>query len=107
MPTMANYELCCPRCKMKADFCLTQHFTDYSVRRLELPVFLCSACQLICVDKPTVRRFIDSWYHDSIRKEKVSLKAARKEFLGKLNELVNSYFVKIGYKRTRFIKREK
>lgn len=107
MPTMAKYELYCPRCKTKADFCLTQHFTHYSMRRLELPVFVCSACRLICVDKPTVRRFIHAWYHDSMFKEKISFSATHKEFLGKLNELVNSYFANIGYKRVRFEKREK
>lgn len=107
MPTMAKYNLYCPRCKTKADFCLTQHFTNYSMRRLELPVFVCSACRLTCVDKPTVRRFIHEWYHDPMFKEKISFVEIHGEFLGKLNGLVNSYFAKLGYRRAKFIKREK
>lgn len=99
----ANYELYCPECNQKADTA-NPMFVRYSVRRLQLPIFLCSSCQTVYIDKPIIRRIIREWREYGLW-TKMPLKRLYQEFIGELEKTVTEYWVAhLGYKRARFRK---
>ena len=106
MPGRADYDLYCPECKKKASTA-NPMFIRYSVRRLELPIFLCGECRTIYVEKPTVRRIISEWRKGGMW-TKMSLRQLCDEFLGELEESVWTYWVAhLGYRKARFVKHPK
>ncbi len=100
-----EYDFHCPKCKKKADTS-NPMFVRYTMRRLELPIFLCSECRKIYIDKSTVRREIAEWRRGGTFYPEQSIGKLYKEFLGELEEMVRTHWVpRLGYKRARFIKR--
>lgn len=105
MPTSQRYDLCCPQCDKKAGTA-NPMFIRYSLRHLQLPIFLCSECRTIYIDKPIVRHIISEWRKDGAFTRKIPFKKLYREFLGELEESVRTYWVhRLGYKKTRFLRR--
>lgn len=93
----------CPKCNKVASHSRPM-FIRYSVRRLELIMFLCGECRLIYIDKPTIRRIISRWRKEGLW-TKMSFNALCKEFLTELEGLVENHYNPLcGYKRARFKK---
>ena len=100
-----NYDLYCPECNKKAD-AATSMFIRYTIKRLELPIFLCSSCRTIYIDKPTIRRIISEWRKDGVSTRNMPFKQLYQEFLIELEKMVTTHFVpRLGYKKIRFQKR--
>lgn len=98
----ASYDLYCPKCNKRAD-AATPMFIRYSFRRLELPIFLCSPCRTIYIDKPTIRHIISEWRKEGARE--MPFRQLYQEFLGELEKMVTTHFVpRLGYKKVRFRK---
>ncbi len=98
------YGFYCPKCGQKAD---TAHpmFIRYSMRRLELPIFLCSPCRTIYIDKPIIRKIISEWKKDGAMLKKIPFESLYREFLGEVENLVANHYVPyLGYKIIRFLK---
>jgi len=104
MTQCQNYEFYCPHCGKKADTA-NPMFIRYSLRRLELRIFLCSPCRTIYIDKPTIRRIISEWRKDCTFTRKMPFEKLYREFLDELEEMLRSHFIaRLGYKQTHFIK---
>lgn len=105
MPKNSDYDLYCPQCDKKAGTAMPL-FVRYSIEHLTLPIFLCSPCRTIYIDKPTIRRAISGWLKYSYFWEKKPLKQLYQEFLGELEKMLTTYWVpQLGYKKVRFQKR--
>lgn len=105
MPASQNYDLYCPECDEKADAAHLM-FIRYSVKNLELPIFLCRKCRTIYIDKPLVSRLINKWRKYGNYTKKMPFSQLHKEFLGELEESLRTYWVaKLGYREVRFQKR--
>lgn len=105
MPRNASYDLYCPQCQKKADTA-NPMFIRYSVRRLQLPIFLCGECRTIYIDKATIRHVISLWRKSGAFTRKMPFRRLYQEFLKELEGLVATHFVpRLGYKRVRFLKR--
>lgn len=98
------YDLYCPKCHEKATTA-NPMFRDFS-QRLCLPIFLCSSCRMVYIDKPIIRRMVNEWRKSGAYAREIPLKQLYGEFLGGLEEMATGYFMShLGYKRIRFIKR--
>lgn len=105
MPTNQSYDLYCPECDKKAD-AANPMFIRYSARRLQLPIFLCSECRTIYIDKPIVRRIISEWRKNDAITRKIPFEFLCREFLGEIEKSVRTMWVpKFGYRKVRFLKR--
>ncbi|MDP3052317.1 MAG: hypothetical protein Q8N42_02300 [bacterium] len=94
----------CPKCGEKADTA-NPMFIRYSMRHLVLPIFLCSGCRTIYIDKPTIRRIISEWRKDGAMLKKMPFEKLYREFLGEVENLVTNHYVPyLGYKLVRFLK---
>ncbi len=83
-------------------------FIRYSIYRLELPLFGCGACRLICLDKATIRSILSRWRKNSFVTKRMPYEKLYREFLGELERSITTYWDPcLGYKRAKFIKREK
>lgn len=101
-----SYDLYCPKCLKKASF-FSPMFIRYSVYRLQLPIFCCSSCRLIYIDKPIIRDTISEWRKHGAARH-MSLDSLYKEFIGEIKKIVDTDLVpRLGYKKKRFIKRPK
>ncbi len=99
-----NYCFYCPECGKIADTA-NPMFIQYSMRRLELPIFLCSPCRTIYIDKPTIRKIISEWRKDGPFAIRIPFEKLYREFLGKVEDLVKNHYVPyLGYKIIRFLK---
>ena len=107
MPKNSDYDLYCPKCWKKAATA-NPMFIRYT-RRIQLPIFLCSKCRTVYIDKQIVRRMISEWRkQDIISKNLAPFKKLYQDLLGKLEEHVTTSWVpQLGYKRVRFHKRPK
>ena len=105
MPTSSEYDLYCPQCDKKAGT-VNPMFIRYSCRRIQLPIFLCSECRTIYIDKPTIRHIIGEWRKNDAFTRRIPFKKLYREFLGELEKSVRTYWTsQLGYKRVRFQKR--
>lgn len=105
MSKSVNYDLYCPRCQSRADTA-NPMFVRYSVRRLQLPIFLCGECRTIYIDKSIIRHIIREWHKSGLYERNITLKQLYREFLGKIEKMVDTYFVpNLGYEKVRFLKR--
>ena len=94
----------CPKCGKKA-VTLNPMFRCYSMRRLELPIFICSDCRTIYIDKPTIRKIISEFRKDGPIWMRMSFEEMYREVLGKLEGVMECYCVPCyGYKKVRFLK---
>lgn len=107
MSQLVDYDLYCPVCEKRA--CTANPgFIRYSVRRLELPIFLCGECRTIYIDKKIIRHTINEWRKRGLYEKNITLKQLYKEFLEEVEKMVDTYLVpKLGYKKIRFLKRPK
>ena len=97
-------DLYCPKCGKKAKT-LNPIFRCYSMCRLELPIFLCSDCRTIYIDRPIVRKIISEFRKDGPIWMNMSFETMCREVLGKLEELAKIYCApSYGYKKVRFLK---
>jgi hypothetical protein len=98
------YGLYCPSCRLEAsniELLLRTH-----MHRIELPIFFCHSCCLVCVDRRTIRRILSKWRKDSLVIEKIPFEKLCGESLGELEEHMASHWIAtLGYTRARFVKR--
>lgn len=107
MPKNIDYNFYCPECGKKAATA-NPMFIRYSIIRLELPIFLCSNCRTIGIDKPVVRRIISRWRKASrfFTAGKMSFNKLCKEFIEELEQALKEHWIPLlGYKKARFLKR--
>lgn len=106
MPKNLRHDFYCPNCGAKADFANPMFVSRYSVRRLELKIFLCSRCRLIYIDKPVAKKTIRDWREGGGFFKPIPLKSLYREFLQELEDMLNTYWIpRLGYKRAKFLKR--
>ena len=105
MPKNPGYELYCPECDKKAGVAMPMFIRG--ARRIQLPIFLCSECRTIYIDKPAVRRAISEWREkDEFSRNWAPFQRLYKDLFGKLEEMIATDWVpRLGYKRIRFQKR--
>ncbi len=104
MPKLVSYDLYCPRCQNKASTA-NPCFIRYSVRRLQLPIFLCGECRTIYIDKLIICHAINEWYRSGLCEKNITLRRLYREFLREIERMVDTYFVpKLGYKKINFLK---
>lgn len=73
-------------------------FRNYA-RRIQLLIFFCHDCQMIYVDKATIKRIVKEWNSY----QRFPLKQLYDEFFSKLKESMD-FYVSRGYKNIRFLK---
>lgn len=94
----------CPKCGKKANTA-NPMFVRYSMKRLELVIFLCGECRTIYLDKPTIRKIISEWRKSGMMWKQIPFELLCREFIGELEAMVAKYWVKyLGYKEIRFLK---
>lgn len=100
----SNYEMYCPQCKKMAGTA-NPMFIRYSFRHLQLPIFLCSECRTIYIDRPIIRRIISEWRKNRAFTREMPFNRLYKEFLGELEESLGTYWIpRLGYRKVRFLK---
>lgn len=105
MAANVDYELYCPTCKKKAD-AATPMFIRYSFQHLILPIFLCTSCRTVYIDKPTIRRLVGGWRKDSVFTKDMPFKKLYQEFFEELDKMIETYWIpRLGYKRMKFLRR--
>ncbi len=91
----------CPDCGKKADAAHSL-FILYEYR-LDLPIFLCSDCRTIYIDKLTIRQKISEWRNENIFTKKISFRQLYQEFYGELDNAVKNHWTKeLGYREVLF-----
>lgn len=68
-------------------------------RRIQLIMLFCHDCQLIYMDKATIKRIVKEWN----AYQRFPLKQLYDEFFSKLEESVN-FYLSCGYENIRFLK---
>lgn len=67
--------------------------------RIQLPIFFCHDCQMIYIDKATIKRIVKEWNVY----QRFLLKQLYDEFFSKLEESVN-FYLSCDYENVRFLK---
>lgn len=87
----------CPKCKKPANV-MEPIFRNHA-RRIQLPIFFCHDCQMIYIDKATIKRIIEEWNVH----QRFSLQQLYEEFFSELARNAE-FYVSRGYKNIRFLK---
>lgn len=97
MLSSPNDKFYCPKCKKPANV-MEPIFRNHA-RRIQLPIFFCHDCQMIYIDKATIKRIVKEW-NVSLN---FPLKRLYGEFFSELKESID-FYVSRGYKNVRFLK---
>src|SRR3989339_1120730 len=94
----------CPKCGKVASTA-NPMFRCYSVRHLQLPIFLCSDCRTIYINKPTIRKIVSEFRKEGMVYVEMSFEEMCRDILGKLERIMEIDFISyLGYKKVRFLK---
>jgi len=100
-----NHTLRCPKCDTDKEPEWMIGSRNYSMRRLDVPYFMCGECRLICLDKITLRKAISEWRRDMPSKSIAGIPSYEyiyQEMLKTLNKIVDYYCQTASYRRTQF-----
>src|SRR3989338_6835212 len=101
-----DFKLLCPKCKKEPSQGNLLFILPWSARCMNAPYFTCSGCRVICVDKEKLRQYVRWWKElDFERRCLPSNKIIYKMALGKIENNIDYYVARIGYKRGRFIRK--
>ena len=97
MSNVPNDKFYCPKCKNPAS--VIEPICRHHMQRIQLMILFCHDCQLIYIDKTTIKKIIKEWNTH----QNFPLKQLYGEFFGELKESVD-FYVSRGYKNIRFLK---
>ncbi len=102
-----DYGLLCPNCKKEP----SSHGSLFwlppsSMRRMDIPYFMCGQCRTICADKRALKNYIRWWKScDIIKRRTPTLKTLYNLALEQAEKNIDYYVDRIGYRRARFIRK--
>ena len=100
-----DYALRCPKCNKEKGPEWIIGTRGYSMRRLDVPYFMCGICRIIDINNSTVHKAISSWENDLLSHKHIpSHKELYREMMEILNQVIDYYCQTAGYKRAKFKK---
>lgn len=101
-----EYGLLCPKCKKEPSQGNLLFIPPWSMRRMDVPYFMCSPCRTICADKNSIKIYVRWWKGLGLVKQRLpSNKILYKIALEKAENVVDYYAAHVGYRRARFIRK--
>ena len=94
----------CPECGKAKDPYYVIGSRNYSMRRWELPYFMCGECRLIYVDKSLIRKIVRELFNEIKGQKPASYKEVCKEMFECLDNVTKYYCISAGYKSATFKK---
>ena len=101
-----DYGLLCQKCGKEPSQGTLLFIPSWSIRRMDIPYFMCGSCRIICADKASIRKYVCWWKKLAFTKRHLpSNKVLYKMALERAENIVDYYVANIGYHRARFLRK--
>jgi len=94
----------CPDCGKRASVCVASLFKSYSIKRLDIPYYVCDSCQIWSFDKRIIRNIVRDWHKDklSFLGVRQTFEEIYKEVTDFLKNIINDKIKNLGHRTKRF-----
>lgn len=104
---MTSFDFVCSKCDKKPEVCTASLIRSWSLRRLDIPYFVCINCLTCGYSKRLVRQKISRWRNDYLFSDakEYAYDFIYRKIVEHLEEIIGYRVKKLGQSRGRFYKK--